>query len=139
MLKRTIITVIAMSMLLLSFGLVSATNQDEKMSGTETRYQYIERISVGLSITNGTAKVTTEVKDIDGDTTSLSCTATLQRKMGDSWKKVRSWSKSTQSNTLYLSKSKNVSKGKYRVKSVVKAYRRNDHETVTKYSGTVTY
>lgn len=139
MLKKTLITMTLLATLMLSACIVSATNLNEDTEQIGMRYKYIERVSVGLSIKDGAAKITTEAKDVDGDTTSMRCTATLQKKSGDSWKKVSSWSKSTQSNVLSLSKTKVVSKGKYRVKSVVNAYKGSDYETVTKYSETVTY
>lgn len=139
MLKKTLITMTLLATLMLSACIVSATDLNEDTEQIGMRYKYIERVSVGLSIKDGTAKVTTEARDVDGDTTSMRCTATLQKKSGDSWKKVRSWSKSTQSNVLSLSKTKAVSKGKYRVKSVVNAYKGNNHETVTKYSSTASY
>lgn len=137
--RRKIIIMTLLTTLMLSTQIVSAIELNEDTEQGSTRYKYIERVSVGLAIKSGTAKVTTEAKDVDGDTTSMSCTATLQKKSGDSWKKVSSWSKSTQSNVLSLSKTKAVSKGKYRVKSIVKAYKGSNHETVTKYSGVITY
>lgn len=139
MLRKTVIMMTLLTTLLLSTCIVSATELNEDTDQGGMRYKFIERVSVGLSIKGGTAKVTTDAKDVDGDTTSMSFTVTLQKKSGDSWKKVSGWSKSTQSNVLSLSKTKAVSKGKYRVKSVVKAYKGSNQETVIKYSGTVAY
>lgn len=137
--REIVITFVALLLLIISTGVVFASDQDTNDFVIGIRAKYIESISANLSITNGTANVTTRVRDTDGDTTKISCVATLQKKSGASWKKVASWNKTTQANSLTLSKSKAVSKGKYRVKNVVKAYKGDKYETITKYSNIVAY
>ena len=66
--------------------------------------------------------------------TKITVTAYLQKKSGKSWKSIASWNDSTTSNSLTLNKSKKLSKGRYRVKSVTKAYKGKASETITDYS-----
>ena len=102
-------------------------------------YTYVDDVTPSLSISKGTAAAKVVVRDRNGDTTRITCTMTLQKYSGGSWINVKSWTKTTASNTLTISGTKSVNKGRYRVKAVVKAYKGGKSESITRYSGTVTY
>ncbi len=137
--RRIVFTTVLLLLLLISAGAVFASNQEGHSETVVIESKYVDQINCRLSISKGTAKVITEVRDTDGDTTKLSCVATLQKRSASTWKKVTSWDKTTRSKSLTISQSKAVGKGKYRVKNVVKAYKENRYETITKYSNIVTY
>lgn len=104
-----------------------------------TEYQHINTIITNLTISGGTAYVGVQVTGIINHTTKIEVTATLQKKSGTNWEKVKSWSQSSNSYMLRLNKTKAVSKGTYRIKNVVKAYKNSDCETITTYSQVITY
>ena len=113
------------------------------ISFTETSSAYasglLKTTTVDLSISkNGTANIWFKAtgrksKDV------LVGTATLQRHNGTKWINVASWSSTSKSGTLVISKTKTLGKRtsskKYRVKGVAKV----KGKAVTKYSRTVSY
>ena len=102
-------------------------------------YSYTSTVSTTLSINDtGVAKPRAVITGLPGTSTKLHVTMHLQKYSNGTWKTVQSWSSSTASNSLTLSKSKNVSHGKYRTHTVFKAYHNSSSETITKNSGIVT-
>lgn len=103
-------------------------------------YSYTSTVSTTLTISNtGVAKPRAVITGLPGTTTKLSATMYLQKYSGGSWQTVQSWSDSSTSNSLSMSKNQTVSHGKYRTHTVFKAYHNSSSETITKNSGTVTY
>lgn len=102
-------------------------------------YLHVNSVTASLSITGGTAHVGVTVSGIPNHTTKIETVVTLQRKSGNSWVKDKRWNKSVNDYMLIMNKSKSVTNGTYRVKCVTKAYHNADYETITKYSGQVTY
>lgn len=138
--KRLMFAVVLSVAMMFAFGGVQAFAADSPADDPDLPdYTYVEKVKPSLSISKGTATSGVVVKDYDGDTTSISATITLQKYSSGNWVAVKSWSKTTASNMLSMSQTKAVAKGKYRVKAVVKAYKSKKYETITKYSGTVTY
>jgi len=89
---------------------------------------------VSLGISGGTADCVTNVRLISKGNISISMK--LQKKSGSSWQTVKTWSKSgTDVLLLKLSKSCSVSKGTYRVHTVINA----DGEKITKNTSSKTY
>ena len=101
--------------------------------------KYVSSVSTKLDIKKGTAYISVKVRDAGKKSTKIVSTAYLQRKSGSSWKNIDSWTGSTTSGSLSITKSKKISKGTYRVKSVTKAYKGKTLETITDYSGTKSY
>ena len=97
-------------------------------------YQYISTINTSLNISGGKASASVTVDDLNNNTTKIYATMTLQKKSGGSWSNIEKWDKTTYSRTLTLSKTKAISKGTYRLKCVIKAYKNANCETITKYS-----
>ena len=104
-----------------------------------TEFQHMNSIKTSLSISGGKAHVGVTVIGILNHTTKISVAVTLQKKSGGTWVDVATWNQETNSSTLRLNKTKAVSKGTYRVKNVVKAYKNTNYETKTDYSTTVVY
>lgn len=102
-------------------------------------YTNASKATARLRIDSGVANMTVRVVGIYGKTTKISATASLQKYSAGSWRTVETWSKSTASINLTLSKTKAVSKGKYRVHAVIKAYKNGKAETITVNSNTASY
>ena len=106
--------------------------------GLVDEYSYTSTVSTTLTISNtGVAKPRAVITGFPGTTTKLSVTMYLQKYSNGSWETIQSWSSSTTLNSLTLTKSKVVSKGKYRTHAVFKAYRNSSSEQIVKNSGTV--
>ncbi len=125
----------ASAMALPAFAEELDTPEDETL---EEEYQYVNAVVTSLSIRGTTAYIAVFVDDSGNNTTQIHTTAYLQKKSGGTWKNVANWSKTVTTNYLNLSKSKTIASGKYRVKSVTKAYSGNNYETITSYSGVAT-
>lgn len=73
------------------------------------------------------------------DVSKIHVKIVLQKHSGNSWKAMKTYDDTVSSPTYSLSKSKIVSKGKYRVKAVFTIYKGVKSEVITKYSSTVSY
>lgn len=103
-------------------------------------YSYTSTVSTTLTISNtGVAKPRAVITGLPGTTTKLSATMYLQKYLGGSWQTVQSWSDSSTSNSLTISKSKSVARGKYRTRAIFKAYHNSKSEQIIKNSGSVTF
>ena len=105
-------------------------------SGAELQplYEFVNRYSETLSISNGTATCKASLTGISGTTTNVKIVMTLQKKTLLWWDDVDSWY--TIANTYYasLSKSISVGSGTYRVKAVYTVYSGAKSESITDYS-----
>lgn len=139
--KRIISIVLSMHILLIPcFSYADADLDAPVGEKIMEAYSYTSTVSTTLSISGtGLAKPRAVINGLPGTTTKLHVTMQLQKYSNGSWETVQSWSSSTASNSLALSKSKNVSHGKYRTHTVFKAYHNSSSETITKNSGIVTY
>lgn len=101
-------------------------------------YVYATTTSTTLSINNGkNAKAKVSITGVPGKTTKLSATMYLQKYSNKSWKTVQKWSESSTLNSLMISRHRDVTKGKYRVHAVFKAYRNSNVEEIIKNSNTM--
>lgn len=134
---------IAVSLLTLLVPCVAFANAelDTSVDGVVVdEYSYTSTVSTTLTISNaGVAKPRAVITGIPGTTTKLSATMNLQRYSNGSWQTIQSWSDSSTSNSLTISKSKTIAHGRYRTHTVFKAYRKSKSERIIKNSGTVTY
>lgn len=86
-------------------------------------YEYTNRITTTLSISNGEVSCRTTVYGISGTTTKIVVNQYLEKKNGSSWDKVKSWTDTFNSwwcndvNTYTLTES-----GTYRLRSVATVY-----------------
>lgn len=137
------IVCIAVSLLTLLVPCVAFANAELDTSVDEVvvdEYSYTSTVSTTLTISNaGVAKPRAVITGIPGTTTKLSATMNLQRYSNGSWQTIQSWSDSSASNSLTISKSKTIAHGRYRTHTVFKAYRKSKSERIIKNSGTVTY
>lgn len=104
-----------------------------------SEYQHIDSIKTSLSISGGTAHIDVTVLGIINHTTKIVVAVTLQKKTGGQWTNVKTWNQTSNSYMLRLNKTKAVSRGTYRIKNVVKAYKNSNVETTTDYSGTIIF
>lgn len=134
---------IAVSLLTLLLPCVAFANAELDTSVDEVvvdEYSYTSTVSTTLTISNaGVAKPRAVITGIPGTTTKLSATMNLQRYSNGSWQTIQSWSDSSTSNSLTISKSKTIAHGRYRTHTVFIAYRKSKSERIIKNSGTVTY
>lgn len=139
--KRVISIVLSMLILLIPcFSYANAELDAPTGEKIMEAYSYTSTVSTTLSINDtGVAKPRAVITGLPGTTTKLHVTMHLQKYSNGAWKTVQSWSSSTASNSLTLSKSKNVSHGKYRTHTVFKAYHNSSSEQIVKNSATVTY
>ncbi len=100
-------------------------------------YLYTNKISSDLSISNHTATCKSVVRGDSSLATKVVITQTLQKKNGNSWTYVTSWSKTFNTwYAIYTTSKSSLSSGTYRLKTVAKVYSGNNYETITVYSRT---
>ena len=100
-------------------------------------YSYTDKISSDMSISNNTATCKSVVRGDTSLATKIVITQTLQKKNGNSWTYVTSWSKTFNTwYAIYTTSKSSLSSGTYRLKTVAKVYSGNNYETITVYSGT---
>lgn len=103
-------------------------------SGIELQYVNLEEGIASLSIVNGTAHCRTYVSRKGSK--SISVTMTLQKWSGSTWTKITTWTGSKNATSFKFQKSKeNISKGKYRVKAIIKC----GSDSKTTYSSSRSY
>lgn len=137
--KRTISFVIASVFALGLFTLpTSATDGDR--SGIGTKATNYTTASAGLGISkSGTASPSGSVTGKYGVTTKISIHLYLQKYKAGKWMNVKDWTGTRTSTSYSLSKTSDVSKGKYRTKAAIKVYAGTKYEMVTKYSASKSY
>ncbi len=100
-------------------------------------YSYTDKISSDMSISNNTATCKSVVRGDTSLATKIVITQTLQKKNGNSWTYVTSWSKTYNTwYAIYTTSKSSLSSGTYRLKTVAKVYSGNNYETITVYSRT---
>ncbi len=116
----------------------AAINDNTGEEPMASNYRYaVARISISES---GTATVSGTIDGYAGKTTKTSINLYLQKYTDGSWVNVEKWSKTKNSKSCSLTKTKSVSKGyKYRAKAVFRAYAGSNSEKVTRYSSTAKY
>ena len=120
--------------MVLVFGLCKPVHA-QGASGALPRYVSLMDCKAFLSLSGeDTVSVSAKVQGKDG-VSATSMVAILQRQRGSNWVNVRTWEKSSTSNSVTLQENYPVSSGSYRVKLTGTA----DGESVTVYSSTLTY
>ena len=100
----------------------------------EARYAYTTSVTSTLTISNGTAYCKSSAKG-NSTVTKIDGIQYLEKKNGDKWEVIDSWSDSLSRNSLNMSNSKdNISSGTYRVKAVFTVYSGSSSEVVEKIS-----
>lgn len=131
---RIISFTIALALLLSTVTLAAIREPD-----AQPNYTYVSGVSANLSISGGTAKVTSRITPQGSRKTTL--TARLQQKVGGKWKTIATWTDSNDSGTSEAGGSKSVSSGySYRAYVTGRVYDASGKvlETVDKASATRT-
>lgn len=135
--RRTKILLVAMTMssVLMSGMPVRAYENNAKLdSGIELQYVNLEEGSAELSIAGGNANCRTYAACKKAK--SISITMTLQKASGGTWTKIATWTGSKNATSYKFEKTKiNISKGKYRVKAIIKC----GSDSKTTYSSSKSY
>jgi hypothetical protein len=137
--KKIIATLL--SLVLLSLPLVTACAVTEDYlvpEETELPYQYTSLIKSTISISSKTATCKSTIS-ASSSVSKIVITQKLQKKSGDEWTTVTSWSETVSSSAAIYKNSKgSLSSGTYRTRTVAKVYKGSDYETVTNNSSSAT-
>ena len=125
--KKRLFALLTISMSLLMFLGVT-------VCAVEARYAYTTSVTSTLNISNGTAYCKSSAKG-NSTVTQIDGIQYLEKKNGDNWDIVDSWSDSSLRNSLNMSNSKdNIGSGTFRVRTVFTVYSGNSSEVVEKIS-----
>ena len=102
-------------------------------------YLYTSSVSSNISISSKTATCNSIVTGIIGTTTKIVITQRLQKKNGDSWSNVKSWTKTVNGYTAsFTNKKSSLASGTYRTRTIAKVYKGSAYETIKVNSSTAT-
>lgn len=105
-----------------------------KVNAVEARYAHTTSVTSTLSIYNGNAYCKSSLQG-DSTVTSIYGTQYLEKKNGDKWDYVNSWSAHTSSNHLTLDNTEyDLDSGTYHVRAVFTVFSGSTSETVEKTS-----
>lgn len=125
--KKRLFALLTISMALLMFLGVT-------VYAVEARYAYTTSVTSTLNISNGTAYCKSSAKG-NSTVTQIDGIQYLEKKNGDNWDIVASWSDSSSRNSLNMSNSKdNIGSGTFRVRTVFTVYSGSSSEVVEKIS-----
>lgn len=125
--KKRLFALLTISMSLLMFLGVT-------VCAVEARYAYTTSVTSTLNISNGTAYCKSSAKG-NSTVTQIDGIQYLEKKNGDNWDIVDSWSDSSSRNSLNMSNSKdNIGSGTFRVRTVFTVYSGSSSEVVEKIS-----
>ena len=113
---------------------VSASAAVTNNSDVSVMAVYYRTASVTLTISSDTARLSGSVVGYKETTTKTSVHLYLQKYSNGKWSNIADWSSTKNASSCMLSKTKALSRGKYRAKAVCKAYAGTKSETITKYS-----
>ncbi|WP_026476235.1 hypothetical protein [Alkaliphilus transvaalensis] len=107
------------------------TNGQSKIVEIAPLWLNINSITTSLSISNtGVASSSAIISGAKG-TTSISAIYSLEKKSGNTWSTVRTWTDSTSATRLTFAESSNVAGGTYRLSVTATVVRNGVSETVT--------
>ena len=132
MVKKLLILALCVAYVLLSVGSADTLNEDLR------RYQYARSVTAGLNIAGSTAECYGNIVPIDNMKTSI--VVRLQKKEGETWKTIRTWTGSNSAGQSEAGGTKSIVTGyEYRVYVTGKVYDSGDNvvEAIDKYSSVV--
>ena len=138
--KKILCLVLAMvTMLSCSTGVFALSNDKSVNEEAGLFYLYTSSVSSTISISSKTATCKSTVVGKSGVTTKIVITQRLQKKSGDSWTSVQSWTKTfNQTSAVYTNTKSSLASGTYRTRTIAKVYKGTAYETVTVNSSTAT-
>lgn len=139
--KKQIFSMVLLGVLLFSVpSRTSRAAEIEQAGGTgaiSVCAMFATAYDAKLSISNGNAEINAFVSGYVG-VSKIHAKVVLQKYSGSNWSAVKTYENTVSTSLYSFSKTKAVSKGKYRVKAVFTIYKGEKSEKVTKYSKTVT-
>ncbi|MEE1003114.1 MAG: hypothetical protein U0L17_05170 [Acutalibacteraceae bacterium] len=138
--KKVLAILLAMVTLLsFSFNVFALSEDENVKEEAGLFYLYTSSVSSNISISSKTATCNSVVTGIIGTTTKIVITQRLQKKNGDSWTNVQSWTKTVSGyTTSFTNKKSSLASGTYRTRTVAKVYKGTAYETITVNSKTAT-
>lgn len=125
--KKRLFALLTISMALLMFLGVT-------VCAVEARYAHTTSVTSMLTISSSKATCISTAQG-DSTVTQINGTQYLEKKNGDDWDIVESWSDSAKGNYLTMSNSKdNIGSGTYRTRTVFTVYSGSSSEVVEKTS-----
>lgn len=125
--KKRLFALLAISMALLMFLGVT-------VCAVEARYAHTTSVTSMLTISSSKATCISTAQG-DSTVTQINGTQYLEKKNGDDWDIVDSWSDSAKGNYLTMSNSKdNIGSGTYRTRTVLTVYSGSSSEVIEKTS-----
>ena len=116
----------------------SALTIDQSNSEIQLMYTNVQTVTSTLSISSRTASCKSYVKGISG-TTKILVIQKLQKKSGNSWATVQTWSKTFDSIVASVTNTKSsLASGTYRIRTTAKVYCGSNYETINVNSATKT-
>lgn len=110
------------------------TNNSSVVDVVEPAYVYAASVSSILTVNNTVAYCNSKATGMSG-VTKIVATQYLERKVLTLWFPVSSWSKTSNTNSLTMSNSKNeLGSGTYRLRTVFNVYNGSDVEEIEKIS-----
>ncbi len=101
----------------------------------EEPYSYTSEIRSNLSISGNTATCISTVIGFPGLVTSISITQYLQKRIGNSWTSIKTWSKTFSTTTAsFVNTESGLGSGTYRVFTLAEVDSGSSYEFVTAYS-----
>lgn len=138
--KKILAVILAMvTMLSCSTGVFVLSEEKSVKEEAGLFYLYTSKVTSNISISSKTATCKSVVTGIIGTTTKIVITQRLQKKSGDTWTNVQSWTKTVNGYTTSFTNSKSsLASGTYRTRTVAKVYKGTAYETITVNSSTAT-
>ena len=101
----------------------------------EEPYMYTREISSTLSISGNTATCVSQVIGKPGQVTLITITQYLQKRIGNSWTSINTWSKTFSTTTAsFVNTESGLGSGTYRVFTLAEVDSGSSYEFVTAYS-----
>ena len=138
--KKLLVIFLAVVTLLSCSANALALDETENINDEiELCYLYTSSVSSNISISSKTATCNSIVTGIIGTTTKIVITQRLQKKNGDSWSNVKSWTKTVNGyTTSFTNKKSSLASGTYRTRTIAKVYKGSAYETIKVNSSTAT-
>lgn len=136
--KKLLVIFLAVVTLLSCSANALALDETENINDEiELCYLYTNSVTSLISIKSKEATCTSKVIGLSGITTKIVITQRLQKKNGDSWSNVKSWTKTfNQVSATYTNKKGSLASGTYRTRTIAKVYKGSAYETIKVNSST---
>jgi len=134
---KKLLSLLTMVVLTLCFSVSAFALEEETPVPDEPEepYMYTQAISSTLSISGNTATCVSQVIGKPGQVTLITITQYLQKRIGNSWTSIKTWSKTFSTTTAsFVNTESGLGSGTYRVFTLAEVDSGSSYEFVTAYS-----